>query len=147
MPTYTGTVETDQSPEAVFDYLAAFEHTAEWDPNCDRAERLSVGPPEVGTRFRLVFNPVGSVETELEYEIVELEPGRRVKLRGGNDRLGSEDEITVEPRGAGGATVTYQAEIGLKGVGKVLDPLVGIGFDRAGKSAEKGLAERLTQPV
>lgn len=147
MPSYTGTVETSKAPDEVFDWLAAFEHTSEWDPNCERAERLTPGEVSVGTRFRLVFSTVGSMESELEYEVVEFDrAGRRMKLRGGNDRIASEDVLVVEPAD-GGAKVTYSADLGMKGAAKVVEPLVGIGFHKASKSAEEGLADRLSRPL
>lgn len=148
MPSYTGVVDADdKSPDAVFAYLAAFEHTSEWDPACERAERVTPGEPALGSQFKLVFKPAGPVPLTLEYEIVEFDDAaRRIVLRGGNTQMHSEDIITVEQLN-GGCRVTYEAEIGLNGPGKLLDPLVGLGFDRAGRAAQDGLRARLARPL
>jgi len=146
MPSYTGVVECEHPAAAVFAFLAAFEHTAEWDPSCDRAQRTTTGEPTLGSRFDLVFKLIGPIETTLTYEIVALNSPLRVTLRGGNAQLHSEDTIGVEANDRG-SRVTYHAEIGLNGPGKVLDPLIGLGFQRAGQQAERGLRERLSRPL
>ncbi len=143
MPSYTGEVVSPRSVEDAFAYLAAFEHVAEWDPNCDRAERLTQEDVEVGTRFRLVFNPVGSLEFELEYAVRELDAPRRVVLEGGNARLRSIDTITVESWQGAGSKVVYTAELSGVGALKAADPLLGLALQRAGKGAREGLRERL----
>lgn len=147
MPSYTGTVDCEHPPEAVFAYLSAFEHTAEWDPNCDRAERIGDAPPALGTRFSLVFKPMGPLETTFDYEIVELEAPRRVVLKGSTGSVSSRDTITVAPKAGGGSTVTYVAQLEVSGAGKLLHPVASLGLQRAGKAAEKGLAERLREPI
>lgn len=42
------------TPEQVFDYLAMFSNTSEWDPGCLEGERVGTGPIGVGTKFNLV---------------------------------------------------------------------------------------------
>lgn len=112
----------------------------------DRAQRTTTGEPTLGSRFDLVFKPVGPIEMTLTYEIVELDSPLRVTLQGGNARLHSGDTTGVEAIDRG-SRVSYHAEIGLNSPGKVLDPLVGLGFQRAGQQAEQGLRERLSRPL
>ncbi len=147
MPSYTGTVTCEHPPEAVFAYLSAFEHTAEWDPNCDRAERIGDAVPGLGTNFTLVFKPMGPLETTFQYEIVEFDAPHRVVLKGSTGSVSSVDTITVEPRAGGGSEVTYVAELGVSGAGRILNPVASLGLQRAGKQAEEGLAERLKRPL
>lgn len=147
MASYSGTVESPHAPAEVFAYLAAFEHTAEWDPNCKRAERVGGGALAVGTKFKLFFKLLGPIELPLNYEIVEFDDPVRVRLSCGSPVLHSVDTITVEPGGTGGSRVTYDAQIELPGPGRFLDPILGAGFQRAGRQAEAGLSERLRQPI
>jgi hypothetical protein len=146
MASYTGTVDCEHSPSEVFAYLLAFEHTAEWDPSCDRARRLTVGEPGIGSRFELIFKPARSLEFKLDYGVISLDAPRRVTLRSATDLLQSEDTITVQAAGTG-SRVTYHAKISLNGPGRLLDPLLALGLRRAGQKAEQGLAQRLRQPL
>ncbi|MGI8713487.1 MAG: SRPBCC family protein [Solirubrobacteraceae bacterium] len=146
MASYQGVVQCNKPAEAVFAYLAAFEHTSEWDPACSRAERTTTGELTTGSAFKLRFKAGGPVEMTLHYEIVEYAPPGRVRLRGGNGLLVSDDTITVEPT-AGGSRVSYAALIALKGPGALLDPLLALGFARVGDRSRDGLAQRLARPI
>jgi uncharacterized protein YndB with AHSA1/START domain len=143
MPEYTGTVQTPRSVEEAFAYMADFTHTAEWDPSCESATQLTPGEVGLGTRYELVFEPAGQ-QLRLQYEVTTFEPPHRIVLEGGNDSVRSTDTITVEPAGAGGgASVTYDADLGMTGAKKLLQPLVAVGFKRASEKARKSLQERL----
>jgi len=124
-------------PEVAFAYLADFEHLSEWDPGVSEAVRLDDGPVAVGSRFRVV------VKTgPLVYEVVELDPGRRIRLVAESATLRSDDVITVLPA-EGGATVVYDADLALRGWARVFGPLLGLVFDRVGDKAAAGLRRRL----
>jgi hypothetical protein len=49
--------------------------------------------------------------------------------------------VTVEPHG-GGAKVTYDAELELKGARRLAHPLVSVGFKRNSEEARTGLEDR-----
>ena len=98
-------------PQSAFDYLADFVSVAEWDPGVSEATRLDDGPLGVGSRFRVV------VKTgPLVYEVTELEAGRRIRLVAQTSTLRSDDVITVLPA-EDGATVSYDADLSLRGLG------------------------------
>jgi carbon monoxide dehydrogenase subunit G len=144
MAKYTATVETDQPADQVFAYLVAFEHTAEWDPTCRSARRVTDGEPAVGTRFELEFS---ALKTTFHYEITELEAPHSVTLTGHTGLLHSVDRITVDELPSG-ARVTYDADVNLKlRGGAVLDPLLTAAFRRAGDKARDGLSQRLSEPI
>ncbi len=142
MPEYSATVESTLSAEETFAYMAEFGHTSEWDPNCERAERTSEGELGVGSTFHLVFSGVAGQELELDYEMREFDAPRRFVLEGGNDNVHSVDTIEVEPRD-GGSTVTYTAQLELKGIAKLATPILAIGLQKAGSDARAGLEEKL----
>lgn len=124
-------------PGVAFEYLSNFESVAEWDPGVSEATRLDDGPLAVGSRFRVV------VKTgPLVYEVVELDPGRRIRLLAESSTVRSDDVITVLPV-EGGATVSYDADLGLRGWAVVLTPLLGLVFRRIGDRAAAGLRDRL----
>jgi uncharacterized protein YndB with AHSA1/START domain len=66
-------IEIAAAPADVFSWLAASERRCEWMGALTESEPLTEGSPEVGSRFRDVFEDLGR-RVELEAEIVELEP-------------------------------------------------------------------------
>lgn len=142
MARYTATVHTGRPIEDAFAYLSDFSTSEEWDPGTRLAERLDEGPVQKGSRFRLRAAFMGR-ESELTYEIVELQAPTRVVLRGENATVVSEDEMTFAPDAAGGTRVTYDANLRLKGPLRIADPLLAIAFRRIGDSALEGLREHL----
>lgn len=141
MAHYTASIETPRPPAETFAYLSDFSTTKEWDPGVVDAQRVGDAPVGAGTEFRLVADFLGR-KTALTYRIVAFEPGRAVTLRGENATVVSLDRITVEPSD-GGARVTYDADLALKGPLRIADPLLGLAFDRVGDRALEGLRETL----
>ena len=138
MADYRATVTSSRTQEQNWDYLADFRSTAEWDPSITRAELISGSPGEVGARFAITMNQLGK-QTVLEYECVAAERPTRLVYRAETGSLTSTDTITVAPDGA----VTYDAQLELKGVRKVADPLMEVALTRASDKARDGLAERI----
>jgi carbon monoxide dehydrogenase subunit G len=142
---YRREIEVPGEPEAVFAYLADFEHAAEWDPGIVEARRLGAGPTEVGSRFEVIASFRGSRQ-RFEYVVTELDPGRRIVLRGEGAKARSDDEITVERAPGGGARVAYEADLRLKGARRVVEPFLRGTFERMGDDALDGLRARLARP-
>lgn len=138
-----GTVRSPLDPETVFSRLSDFSTTEQWDPGVVEAQKVTDGPVELGARFRVVAAFMGS-RSELVYEITEFDPGRRVVLRGENNRVVSVDVITVEAE-AEGSIVTYDADLTLKGPMKLADPLLGLAFGRIADKALDGLTRWLSE--
>ena len=137
MAHYHATVESRSSDTETFGYLATFSNAAEWDPGVLAGEQLDPGPVKTGSRFRLVV-PFLGVRISLTYEVIRLVPGREVLLHATNGVLQSTDWI-VATDAADGSTVSYDAEVRLRGPLQVLDPVLRPGFrvvaGRAGKTA------------
>ena len=144
MARYADTVPSVRSQADTFDYLARFSNTAEWDPGAvagrDHTDGGEVG---VGSRFSLDFKMAGR-EQELEYEVVEYERPNRIRLVCHKQAFTSDDTIVVEPDGRG-ARVTYDAVVDLRGPLRVFDPLLKLGFKRAGSQAAAGLERTLSR--
>lgn len=138
MPHYRTTVRTPWSQERAFGYLSDLEHFAEWDPGVKRSVQVSGDGTAVGSTFDVT---VGGVvrDLTLRYEIVALESPERVEVRAENGTLLSVDVMTVEPAGDGGCVVTYDADLSLKGVLGLGNPILGIVFGRIGDRAAAGL--------
>lgn len=146
MARYKETVPSARSQQDTFDYLARFSNTSDWDPGAKRGRDLQEGGPvAVGSRFALDFAIAGKT-TELLYEVVEYDRPGRVRLTADAGWFTSDDLIVVEPRGDGSA-VTYDADVRLKGPLKLLDPIMKLGFKRAGDKAAGGLRETLGRKI
>ncbi|MBV8955114.1 MAG: SRPBCC family protein [Solirubrobacterales bacterium] len=150
MARYRASIETQWTPEEAFAYLSDFSTSEEWDPGVVEAERVgggAVGGGAVGegTEFRLVAEFLGR-KTPLTYRLVEYEPSRRVTFVGENASVASRDRITFETT-ATGTRVTYDAELSLKGLLRLADPLLALAFNRVGDRALAGLDEVLAGPA
>ena len=143
MAHYHATVESRSSDTETFGYLATFSNAAEWDPGVLAGEQLDPGPVKTGSRFRLVV-PFLGVRISLTYEVIRLVPGREVLLHATNGLLQSTDWIVVTDA-ADGSTVSYDAEVRLRGPLQVLDPVLRPGFRAVAERAAAGLAHVLSR--
>ena len=144
MARYQATVASRRPAADTFGYLATFSNAAEWDPGVISAEQLDLGPVRPGTRFRLIV-PFLRRRLALTYEVVTLVPGREVVLVATSRLLRATDRITVAPDG-GGAAVSYEATVRLRGPLRLLDGLLRPGFRAIGDRAAAGLAQALSTP-
>ena len=142
MARYHANVESRSSAAETFGYLAAFSNAAEWDPGVLAGEQLDAGPVGAGTRFRLVVPFLGA-RMALTYEVISFVPGREVLLAAANALLRSTDRIVVTST-ADGSTVSYDAEVRPRGLLRVLDPLLRLGFRAVAERAAAGLAGALS---
>lgn len=140
---YRREIEVATAPEATFAYLSDFANAAEWDPGIVEARRLTPAPTAVGSRFEVIALFRGKRQ-RFEYVVTEYEEGVRVALRGEGEKALSDDVITVGAA-EGGARVGYEADLRLKGVYRVAEPLLGSTFRRMGDDALDGLAARLAR--
>lgn len=124
----------------VFDYLADFETTEEWDPGTVRTARVD-GDGGVGTSYLNVSRFAGR-ETELTYVVEELERPDRVVLRGENHTVVARDTMTFRSE-SHITRVTYRAEFQLKGLARFAESLLRKPFERLGEDAEEGLRTAL----
>lgn len=145
MAHYSATVTSPRTPDEVFSYLADFRSVAEWDPSITESTHVNDGEPiQVGAQFHVVTSTSGP-DVVLDYETIELERPAKIVLRGENDSVTSLDTITIAPAAGGGCEVTYDAELELKGIRKVADPLLALGFSRLGDKSRDGLERKLNE--
>jgi uncharacterized protein YndB with AHSA1/START domain len=142
MPRYTTSVPSSLTPQAAFEYMARFEHLVEWDPSATESRSVS-GDPDLGARYEVAVR-FGKGIQRLTYEITEFDPPRRVVLVADAPRYRSTDTITIAPDGEG-SVVTYDAVIDLKGLLKLVGPIVAGRFRAAGDAARDGMRRALNR--
>jgi uncharacterized protein YndB with AHSA1/START domain len=146
MARYTGIVQAPHSAEEVWHYLADLRSLREWDPSVDHVElvdgqaRTESALYELGVSFR------GRALT-LPYRTVEVDPPHRVVFTAGTDSVSIRDEVRIESVGPSASTVTWNADLRLRGIRRVIDLLLWAPFKRIGQHAERGLGERLRKSV
>jgi carbon monoxide dehydrogenase subunit G len=135
------TVTVDRPVDEVAKYLSDFRTTEQWDPHTARCEREDTGPLGVGSRF-VNTQRIGPLRSKYTYEITEFEPGRRVVL---HSKSGSAD-LTDSMSFAGDAnrsSVTYVAEVQLKGVARAGEPLFRLLMNRLADDGARGMKDAL----
>lgn len=145
MARYRASIETRWTAEEAFAYLSDFASSAEWDPGVAEAERLGTAAVGEGTEFRLVTEFLGR-RTPLTYRVDEYEPARAVTFLGENATVVSQDRITFETIPTG-TRITYDADLRLKGLLRLADPLLALAFTRVGDRGLAGLRGVLERPA
>ena len=148
MARYRTTVRTPRSAANAFAYMSDLRNFAQWDPGVTSVDQLrgDGGGPEAV--FDVDVKAVAGTTT-LQYVTTEYsEPDdmqrAHVKVEARSRFLTSIDRIDVVPDPDGpGSRVTYDAELELNGVLRVLDPLLGLAFDGIGDRAGAGLERAL----
>lgn len=107
--------------EAVFDYLADFSRTEQWDPGTVECRRTS-GDGGVGTTYANTSEFMGR-RTSLVYETLEHEPPTRLRFRGRNETATATDTMTFSPRGTG-TEIHYRADFDFGRLLNLVAPLV-----------------------
>lgn len=146
MPHYRTTVHSPWSAGQAFDYLSDLEHFADWDPGVKRSVRVVGEGSEVGASFDVtVAAPIRDLV--LRYVIVATDHPERVEVRAETSTLLSVDVMTFEPSANGGCLVTYDADLSLKGILGLGNPVLGLAFGRIGDRAADGLRKALQGPA
>ena len=142
MARFVTQVRSPRSVEEAFAYMADLTNFAQWDPGVRRAEQVTGEVPEVGAEYDVEVNGIGGPLT-LRYRLTTHQPPTELVAEATTPLLRSLDRITVEPDDGGGSLVTYDARLTLRGLFGLVDPLLGLAFDRIGAKAERGLIEAL----
>ena len=145
MARYEASVETLWTPEEAFAYLSDFSTSAEWDPGVVEAERVGGAAPGDGAEVRLVARFLGRT-TELTYRTVEHEPPHAVTFLGENATVTSRDRITFDAV-PGGTRITYVADLRLKGLLRLADPLLRLASTGSATGRSPGCATSSAVPL
>jgi carbon monoxide dehydrogenase subunit G len=141
MPKVAKSVVVAKPPSEVFEYLADFANTAQWDPGVAEARQSSSGPVGLGTTFDLVAIFRGR-RIPVTYEVTVFEPNTRVVLVGKNKRFTGTDDVTFAPEG-GGTRIGWNADFQMEGLGKLVQPFLGGVFEQLSVEAMEGLQATL----
>jgi hypothetical protein len=137
MAHYVTTVSSPWNAEDAFNYVSDFRNSQLWDPGVSSSKIIMGAEPGVGTVYG-----VKAGAAYLKYKTLEHEPPHKAVLEAASKFIRSCDVMSVVET-AEGCDVTYDATFQLLGIAKLLNPGVGLFFDRIGDKAAAGLAEVL----
>jgi carbon monoxide dehydrogenase subunit G len=133
MARYVTKVRTTRSADDVFAFMADLRNLTQWDPGVRDAVMVE---GEAGTESAVVDVSVSG--TTLRYHTTSFDPSTSVVVRAESSTMISIDRIDVDDQGDT-RVVTYDADLQLKSVLKVADPLLRLAFRRIGDRAAAGL--------
>jgi carbon monoxide dehydrogenase subunit G len=133
MARYVTKVRTARPAAEVFAYMADLRHFAEWDPGVKKAVQVEgdgAGPDSV-------FD-VSVSGTTLRYRTIEFDAPSSLLVRAESRTLVSTDRVAISETDDG-TLVVYDADLRLKSVLGLFDPLMKLAFGRIGDRAAEGL--------
>ncbi|RMF80793.1 MAG: hypothetical protein D6737_06840 [Chloroflexi bacterium] len=98
MITTTIDITINRPAEAVFAFLSNFENNPKWQSGMQSCQFTTDPPLRVGSRYRQVAKFLGR-EIVSEFEVVEYEPGRKIKAKTIASSFPIEFMRSVEPIG------------------------------------------------
>ena len=134
-------VTVDRPVDEVAKYLSDFRTTEQWDPHTSECSREDTGPIHVGSRFTNKQR-IGPLRSSFDYRVVDLEPGRSITLKSDTRTL----ELTDTMQFSGDdrrTSVTYVAELKLKGVTRFAEPVMRKMMNKLGDDGARGMTEAL----
>lgn len=138
MAHYEVTFATPLSPEEAFGRLATVERFEEWDPGVSKGEQIEGDGPGEGAVYLLTVKGFTGGDLKLKYRVTSFDAPNRFVIVADAKSLRSDDVVTVVPTDSG-AEVTYAADLVMKGPYALLNPVLGLVFNRIGDKAAAGM--------
>ena len=132
------TIDLDRPVQEVFAYVSDFSRVQEWDPAVSHAEKLTSGPPGVGTEYRVDMNAGFSIH----YTVDEFVDNEHMLMTASSRLFTAREEIFFDPASPG-TTLRYVADFHFPTVFRTFHQLFPGVMDRVGKSAMEGLKRAL----
>lgn len=131
----------DRPAADVFAFIADPTNDPQWCPPVLAAEQIKGVSPQAGARYRQTVKP-GPKELTNTLEITEYRPNRRMAWRGHNRMAEFHGRYDVEPANEG-ARVFMSSSLKLKGLWRLLTPIISL----ASRSATKEEFQNLKQSL
>ncbi|MBW2472190.1 MAG: SRPBCC family protein [Deltaproteobacteria bacterium] len=144
MPKISRTITTAAPIDEVFAYMADFSNGPEWDHTQESSVPRQDGGPRLGQIYDIVVL-WGDRKLPMTYEVTAYKPNHMITLVGDGSTTHAVDTLEFAEVSDGGTTVTYSADIRLKGLLRLAEPFLKSKFDELFDSAEAGIAEQLNR--
>jgi len=130
-------LDVDVPVEEAFAFVGDFANAQVWDPGVETSRNATGSPVGVGTRFDLIVI-FGDRRLPMTYEVTVFDPPRRVVLHGTGPTVTAVDDIRFEPKSSG-TRIHYTADLRLRGVARIIEPLLIGRFRETGRQAMAGM--------
>jgi carbon monoxide dehydrogenase subunit G len=117
---FTNTIRINRSRDAVFAYLADLENLPRWNYAIKETRKVSAGPVRVGSEFHQIRTIPSYQEESLE--VVELEPSRKLAVRGTLNTMPARLDYVLETDGDG-TVLTNDVDLTARGAVALLSPI------------------------
>jgi carbon monoxide dehydrogenase subunit G len=134
-------IEVGARAQWVHAFTSDFENLPKWDPSVISVEKKSPGAVRKGTHFHVQMRLLG-MAAAMEYEVAEIERGRRTVLLGKSAAATATDTVVVEALERGSRLI-WMTDIRFAGVARWLDPLLKLVFYPSVRRAMRNLRELL----
>jgi len=141
---FTGKLDVDEPPAAVFELLADMAELHRWNPSVRSSQRISGDRFEPGSRYESTIVR-GPIRMTAHSELVVVEPDRKVQYEGSIAGFWSVDSLTFEPRGEG-TRITFGNETQTPSWLRPLTPILNAAFQRQALRAVDGARRYLDNP-
>jgi uncharacterized membrane protein len=132
---HTSSIEINLPVSDVFAFVSTIENIPKWQSEVVTTRVTTTGSLRSGTRFEEVVKVLGK-QVPTVCEVTDYQPTRRFGFKSiSKTPVSYEGNILLEPNGRG-TRVTLKADIGLRGIWKVAEPLFGF-------EVRKGINEEL----
>jgi len=141
MTSYETQTDIARSADDVWAYAADIIRHPDWMA-VSAARVLSGDGAQVGARGvgRQVLGPI---QVDIEFEVAQAEPGRRLQWRSTDPRFDVVVTLDLEPLGPAASRARYAAAISMRGVWRLLSPLISL----EGETSLRAELERLKSRV
>lgn len=139
MANFVAEIDVDVDVAAAHAYLRDPRNRVAWDSSVRSVEPIDGASGEVGDRYDVVVGFYGKA-IEATCEIVESTPERIVFTTSG--RIQGRDVIEISARD-GGARVSMELDVRMKGVARLLDRGLQVAFDGIGENVVAGVRTAL----
>jgi hypothetical protein len=117
-----GNIVIKRSIEDVFDFVADERNEPRYNPQMTRADKVTEGPIDVGTKFHSVITGAGG-GADMTIEFTEFDRPRRIAETIRMSNMNINGVLTFEPV-SGGTRMSWLWDLEPRGVYKVLRPII-----------------------
>ena len=140
--TMTASVEIDRPADEVFDYVADMANNPQWQQGQRRCTWTSAPPLRIGSTYDQEASFLGRAIVS-SFEVVELEPGRRLRIVSTAGTMPIDVTRTVEPVGPDRCRVSAEVRGEPPVVMRLLGPLLPRLVERSVRGDYRRLKELL----
>lgn len=134
------TIVVDVPIEQVFDYVAEFAHTPQWDPGVTRSKKLTPGHLKVGDQYSVEVSFAG-VPVQMHYTVDRVERPHRVVLIGRSSQSEAVDDIRFEALDEHQTQITWSLKLRMLGLARLSAPMAQPFLNKLAKQAMAGLTD------